>query len=243
MIQSGIAIFALAGLLGLEIALRNFRKISSIPHTQNLIAALVDFHKAQCYFSSVIQIAALTLFHDSRKESREKTNEPDAFKDLFGTSVLLVLATGGFIPVNMTLACITRYGRQSWYLLTLTLITTILASATLIASYNYSQKWGKDQYYDNNLNEDYRDFNFYGSNATATCNIKTTVGETLIPLCGNSHLVNNALPSSIVANWWTWVACTSRIYCSATRDFTDSFPTFRGQLRHLVVRLHWKESL
>lgn len=112
----------------------------------------------------------------------------------------------------MTLACIARYGRQSWYLITLSFITTILASATLIASYNYTQKWGNDQYYLNNINEFYRNATTYNSNSTAICNIQTTVGETLIPLCGNSDLVNNALPTGLVANWWTWVACMPRPY-------------------------------
>ena len=253
MIQSGLAILALLALLSLELSLRNRGNKSATNRTNSLIAALVDFHKGQCYFLGVVQVAALTLFHESRNGSLQAFNSsnPKDFKDLFDTSVLTVLATGGFIPINLTLACIARYGRQSWYLISLSFVTTTLATATLIASYNYSHKYGKDNFYDNNVENYYNFYNPYGANWTASCYIDATVGQTLEPLCGNRDLVNNALPSGIIANWYTWVICKympplhsyDQIYASpiggAVGDWADqaAFVVFWTRLRFLMI--HW----
>ena len=214
MIQSGLAILTLVALAALELSIRNRGSKSATTRTNSLVAALVDFHKAQCYFLGVVQVAALTLFHQSRNGSLQAftTSNPKDFKDLFDTSVLTVLATGGFIPINLTLACIARYGRQSWYLLSLSFVVTTLATATLIASYNYSHKYGKNDFYDNNVQNFYNTLNPYGANWTSSCFINATVGDTLQPLCGNTDLFYNYLPSGIIANWYTWIVC--ECFCS-----------------------------
>ena len=51
---------AFVALLGLEVG--HLSKATARIHTEAVVAALVDFHKAQCYFSSTIQITILVLY-------------------------------------------------------------------------------------------------------------------------------------------------------------------------------------
>ena len=200
MIQSGIAIVALAALLGFEVwsQIKTPQdKEQGRTHINRIVIALVDFHKAQCYFSSVIQITGLALFRESKGVG---TSLADHYNDAFDTSILILLATSGLIPVNLILACITRYGRHSWYLLILSLITTMLSTATLIASYYYTRTYG--EWNSNNLLDEWDIFNAYGGGLS--CTLNGTIEKTVLPLCGNSKLVNNFLPTGIIANGWTW---------------------------------------
>ena len=206
-IQSGIAVVALAALLGFEM----WSQIKKLPeghgktHINRMVIALVDFHKAQCYFSCVIQITALALFRESKGASGGlfSSSPADQFNDAFDTSIMIVLATSGLIPVNLILACIMRYGRHSWYLLILSLITTILATATLIASYYYTHVYGKPYGdYGNNLGNSFDDSNAYSGGVS--CTLPNTVNETIFPLCGSSKLGNNLLPTGLIDNGWIW---------------------------------------
>lgn len=203
-IQSGIAVVALAALLGFEV----WSQIKRLPegqgktHINRMVIALVDFHKAQCYFSCVIQITALALFRESKAASAAAnfSSPADQFNDIFDTPILIVLATSGLIPVNLVLACIIRYGRHSWYLLILSLITTILATATLIASYYYTNLYGEGN--QNDLGEPPDSFNAYGGGAS--CILNGTLEDTIFSLCGNSKLANNLLPTGLINNGWIW---------------------------------------
>ena len=172
-----------------------------------MVIALVEFHKAQCYFSSVIQITALALFRESVAGGDTYLSSPaDHFNDLFDTSILTVLATSGLIPVNLILACIMRYGRHSWYLLILSLITTILATATLIASYYYTNVYGKpDAEYQNDLGDSFDLSNAYGGGVSCILPSTKTVEDMIFPLCGSSKLANNLLPTRLIDNGWIWV--------------------------------------
>ena len=204
-IQSGIAVVALVALLGFEV----WSQIKRVPeeqgktHINSMVITLVEFHKAQCYFSSVIQITALALFRQSTVATNDaySSSPADKFNDIFDTSILIVLATSGLIPVNLILTCIMRYGRHSWYLLTLSLITTILATATLIASYYYTKAYGTS-WYQNDLGDSFDDQNAYGGGVS--CNITATLEDTILSLCGNSHLTNNLLPTGLIDNRWIW---------------------------------------
>ena len=184
------------------------KRVAKTVHTA-LIAALVDFHKIQCFFASTIQIAALILFQESQSNSAQDTNSvQSSFQDFFDTSILIALATSGFVPISLTLACISRYGRQSWYLLILSLITMLLATATLASSYIYARDYGipYDLYASNmKIPYLYNDDKYNNVNTTSTtCNIRGSVGDSILPLCGSSNLGYNAIGSSTVANHWMW---------------------------------------
>lgn len=113
-IQSGIAIAVFAGLVGLEM-LSRYKAEAAKWHTEALVTGLISFHKMQCYFANTIQIAALVLAHDSRKDTALLFNnaflDTGSYSDFLHTSVLVLLALSGIISITVSLACVTRYGR------------------------------------------------------------------------------------------------------------------------------------
>lgn len=214
MIQSGIALLALAALIVLELLSPKLKEITNIDETthgnqpalelqtpeekrkDNLITALVEFHKAQCYFANTIQITALILFRQNQSDISVylKSNEPIFDKDLIDSNVLVLLATSACMPVCVVLACITRYGRHSWYVIVLSTITVLLATATMGSAYFYLEK-------DYSFNPDSQD----SSLETPSCSI-AGFGAYLSPLCGHSKLGKNYLPSGdTTSNFWIWV--------------------------------------
>lgn len=217
----------------------------------------MEFHKAQCYFSSVIQITALALFHNSKKgrtadNNSETSYTAGTYQDFFDTTVLIVIASSGLIPVSLILACITRYGRQSWYLLMLSWVAITLASTTLISSYYWTHHDAKDQGdYDNNLAYSWKTYNAYDSDNS--CDLRDhTLGDIVIPLCGNSNLVDNELSSGIIANWWTWLVWANCIiwmfFCLGKKCYeSDRFFSFRERAKafsreRFLVRFIAKEG-
>lgn len=116
-IHSGIAVLALAALIILEFFSTkpeeapdpDDKKKHDEPrielqtpltkHRDNLITALVEFHKAQCYFASTIQITALILFHQNQSDISTvlKSNEPIFDKELIDRNVLVLLATSASV--------------------------------------------------------------------------------------------------------------------------------------------------
>lgn len=83
------------------------------------ISSLVEFHKAQCFFVIAVQIAALTLMQ-----------KPNQTLQANMTVIPVTAAIGVQAPLFAYLA-IAKYGRQSSYLLLLTVAAWILSSATM----------------------------------------------------------------------------------------------------------------
>ena len=156
--------------------------------TEVTLESLISFHKAQCYFASTVQITALMLFHGT-----------DGSSILNETSALVVLVTSGFIPVTFGFASITRFGRPNLHLITLSLITSALATAALLAFYHHDNQFGDFDDYYSSLQDDY--YMLMGP-----CAIGGTLGQTLFPLCGSSLLDNNVISSTIITKWWVWAA-------------------------------------
>lgn len=220
-----------------------------------LVAALVDFHKIQCFFASTIQITALIFFQESQSSSAQDiTAVRSSFRDFFDTSVLIVLATSGFIPIVFTLACISRYGRQSWYLIVLSLVTILLATATLACSYIYARDYGipRDVYFSNMQNLYlYNDNNYNNvSTVSTTCNIKGNVGQSIFPLCGSSNLEHNTTSPGTVANRWilaAWVNCILWfLVCIAQHCYNSHHSTYRSYhqcLSDISARYPWFKVL
>ena len=201
LLQSAIAIVAFIVLLALEYLplerLLRWETKTVRKHKKAIFPALVSFHKAQCYFSSTVQVAALVLIHESQNAATS------SFVDI---SALIVLATSGFIPVTFGLASIMRFGRQSWYLVILSYITFLLASANLFLFVVLAGEYG-------DLNDDYSSFQNNGLDADGTCVIGGNVADTLFPLCGSSLLNNNTISSSAIITWWVWAAWAICMVC------------------------------
>ena len=184
-------------------------------HISNLITALVEFHKAQCYFASTIQITALILYHQSQSNFSVWLNsdEPILDIDLIDSDVLLLLATSASVPICVVLACITRYGRHSWYVIILSTITVLLATATLgSAAATFLSDNVNESPWNPNVNDT--------SIETPSCQIYTGFRDQgfLPPLCGHSKLGKNFLPpGDTVSNRWIWAVWANCIiwllYC------------------------------
>lgn len=216
-----------------------------------LVAALVDFHKVQCFFSSTIQITALILFQQAQSNSAKNLYTfQSSFKDFFDTSILIVLATSGLIPISLTLACISRYGRQPWYLLTLSLVTIMLATTTLAASFVYVHDYGKpNRLYGTNMGIPYLYNNdkYNGmSTVAAACDVKGSVGRSVYPLCGSWGLENNYVGVGIVANhcvWAIWANCVVWLSFCMGKHWYDSGSKIGSSLRSILTRVRWSQDL
>lgn len=116
--QVGIIIIAFLALLLLE-KLPRLSKQTRELHIEALVTAMVEFHKYQCYFASSVQIATLMVFVNLQ------TYDVDI-------RLLGLLAINGIVPIIFTLACIMQHGRQSWYLIVLSVLTFLLSTATMV---------------------------------------------------------------------------------------------------------------
>lgn len=138
LIQSIIALLALCSLAILAVLVYRYdRKAASASenlrsakhHTLKLARArrhwevtnaiLADFQKAQCYLTIALQIASFVVI----------------FSDLVSTSyndqnLLLLVSLDGLIPVVLGLYTLMTFGKKSWYMITLSVISVALASAT-----------------------------------------------------------------------------------------------------------------
>ena len=101
-----------------------------------LTSALVDFHKAQCFFVLAINIAA--------QVDRAKGGlQPQSLQQLYNTWVLIKsISIGGYLPVTFTLLTLHLVDQVSWYLLSLTICTVAVAIATLVTIGNFNPSDG-----------------------------------------------------------------------------------------------------
>lgn len=139
--QVGIILIAFLALLLLEKLPRLSKKTREL-HIEVLVTAMVEFHKYQCYFASSVQIATLVVF------ANLQTYDVD-------TRLLGLLALNGIVPIIFTLACIAQHGRQSWYLIILSVLTLLLSTATMVINI--------DNYYHpkSSITGDFNDFQPY----------------------------------------------------------------------------------
>lgn len=128
--QLGIAILIFVGLLWLPVRpLRN--RTNDRDHMINLITALVDFHKAQCYFITAIEIAVLVLASQMYGAAENGHTVP-----IFDLILAIPLALNGIVPVASSLSCIALYSRLSSHIILLSLVPMVSSIAALVSTYN-----------------------------------------------------------------------------------------------------------
>ncbi|KAL8923045.1 MAG: hypothetical protein Q9208_004857 [Pyrenodesmia sp. 3 TL-2023] len=94
-------------------------------HLARLVAALTNFHKAQCFFVMAINVAALVVV-------QRGGFDPQSLQQIYDTYVFLqVLAVNGFLPITFTLTNLYLVGMLSWFLILLSTVTVALSVATL----------------------------------------------------------------------------------------------------------------
>lgn len=104
-------------------AIQRIRGSARLKHTAVLSAALIEFHKSQCYFTSAVSVASIVL------SSKVNTYEsPLSFQSFM---VLIPLALNGCVPVVSTLQMISRYARLSWHTILLAMVSLVLSTTAL----------------------------------------------------------------------------------------------------------------
>lgn len=125
MMQSSIAIIAFLSLICLRYLPPLRRSTRGKENFDILVTAVVEFQKAQCYFAGAIQIATLVL------AAGQGSYSSDDWDDYINDELFYIIATNGYIPVVFTLAYISKFGRRSWYLISLSSFSMILSTVTL----------------------------------------------------------------------------------------------------------------
>ena len=104
----------------------SIRRLSQ-KHLSRLIAALTDFHKAQCFFMLATNIAALVVIGRGGLD-------PQSLQQIYNTWIFLkVIALNGFLPITFTLTNLYVVGMSSWYM-TLTSCLTVMFSVATFAT-------------------------------------------------------------------------------------------------------------
>ncbi|KAF2461414.1 hypothetical protein BDY21DRAFT_85706 [Lineolata rhizophorae] len=95
-----------------------------------VIAALVEFQKAQCFFMLAVQIGALLAL-----KGKPQFLEAKSLLQLWNNAVLIRnIAISGFLPTSFVLFCLHREGLRSWYVFFITAVTVIVSAATLFVA-------------------------------------------------------------------------------------------------------------
>lgn len=105
----------------------------------SLFTALVEFHKAQCYFISAIQTAALVFARQAY--GLDPISHGSQTPPVYDILLSVILSMNGLIPVIFTLSCISLYSRLSWHIIVLTFVTVTLSSGTLISMRKWLILW------------------------------------------------------------------------------------------------------
>ncbi|KAI9672975.1 MAG: hypothetical protein M1817_003139 [Caeruleum heppii] len=97
-------------------------------YQDRLIEALFEFHKAQCFFTLAIQIAALIVIHSNSFEAATLQDISNNY------AFLSVLSWGGHVPITFLLLTLRGVGLDSWYLLSLSTCTVGVTTATFAST-------------------------------------------------------------------------------------------------------------
>ena len=97
-----------------------------------IIPAIVEFHKAQCYFMLATNIAGLIV------QTRGGL-APESLQELYNTYIFIkVIAIGGYLPITFVLLILRMLKKVGWYLLTLSVVSVGVAIGNLYQTMNFS---------------------------------------------------------------------------------------------------------
>ncbi|KAL8633104.1 hypothetical protein Q9189_001182 [Teloschistes chrysophthalmus] len=94
----------------------------------NLISALIEFQKTQCFFMIAVQVAAIIIAHRGGFEAQTLQQLSNSY------SAITLLAICGYMPVALTLVSLHGAGKSSWYLMMLSTITVVVSGVTLFTT-------------------------------------------------------------------------------------------------------------
>ncbi|KAL8688380.1 MAG: hypothetical protein Q9218_005696 [Villophora microphyllina] len=94
----------------------------------NLISALVEFHKAQCFFMIAVQVAAIIIARTGGFQAQTLQQLSNSY------SAITLVAICGYLPVIVTLLNLHGAGKCSWYLMALSTITVVISGVTVFTT-------------------------------------------------------------------------------------------------------------
>ncbi|KAL8845288.1 MAG: hypothetical protein Q9176_000458 [Flavoplaca citrina] len=90
----------------------------------NLISALFEFQKAQCFFMVAVQVAAIIIAKRGGFDATTLQQLSNSY------SAITLVAICGYLPVIFTLLNLHGAGQDSWYIIGLSTITVVTAGIT-----------------------------------------------------------------------------------------------------------------
>lgn len=102
----------------------------------NLISALIEFQKAQCFFMIAVQIAAIIIARKGGFGAQTLQQLSNSY------SAITLLAICGYLPVVVTLVNLHGAGKSSWYLMVLSTITVVVSGVTLFTTRKFNPAAG-----------------------------------------------------------------------------------------------------
>ena len=98
----------------------------------NIVSALFEFQKAQCFFMMAVQIAALIVVRGGRFEAKNLQQLSNSY------SAITLVSLCGYLPIVFTLLNLHSAGKCSWYILALSTLTVAVSGATAFATRRFN---------------------------------------------------------------------------------------------------------
>ncbi|KAL8931462.1 MAG: hypothetical protein Q9211_006945, partial [Gyalolechia sp. 1 TL-2023] len=97
----------------------------------NLVSALFEFHKAQCFFMMAVQTAAIITVRQGGFEAK-------TLQQLYNSySAITLVSICGYLPVVFTLVSLHGAGKSSWYIIALSVITVVVSGVTAFTTRHF----------------------------------------------------------------------------------------------------------
>lgn len=174
---------------------------------------MVEFQKNQCFFAGAIQIANLIY-------SAGQTQMLRGTPDLIDEGFLYILATNGFIPTIFTLTLIARFGRQSWYLISLSGSIFVLSTLSLAATQRFWREFASIEVVEVEID-------FISPILGLSCGVgyDQFQFQNLTSLfCGPEVVLSDPSVISTSPSRWAWLAWTNALlwllYCATMQILT-----------------------
>ena len=121
-------LYCIPGIRNAKAQAEKARRMGLRYRVPNLISALFEFQKAQCFFMIAVQAAAIIVVHGGGFEAKNLQQLSNSY------SAITLVAICGYLPVVFTLLNLHGAGKSSWYIIALSTITVIVSGVTAFST-------------------------------------------------------------------------------------------------------------
>ncbi|KAL8800620.1 MAG: hypothetical protein Q9200_007190 [Gallowayella weberi] len=101
----------------------------------NLVSALFEFQKAQCFFMIAVQVAAIITVKRGGFEAKTLQQLSNSY------SAITLVAICGYLPVIFTLLNLHGANQDSWYIIALATITVVISGVTAFTTRDFKPSY------------------------------------------------------------------------------------------------------